>query len=129
MIPAPGELFSDWWSNTGYREGGYEDVFYHDIAAELAAEARRREREENSRALRQPWPLPRWPEVRTKYLLCREDRMFPAEWARRHARERLGIESDEIDGGHYVRAEPSADARRSARGLRSPRSVRRSVRR
>lgn len=43
-----------------------------------------------------------WPEVRTKYLLCREDRMFPAEWARRHARERLGIEPDEIDGGHYV---------------------------
>jgi hypothetical protein len=28
--------------------------------------------------------------------------MFPAEWARRHARERLGIEPDEIDGGHYV---------------------------
>ena len=57
---------------------------------------------ENSRALRQPWPLPTWPEVRTKYLLCREDRIFPAEWARRHARERLGMEPDEIDGGHYV---------------------------
>jgi hypothetical protein len=28
--------------------------------------------------------------------------MFVAEWARRHARERLGIEADEIDGGHYV---------------------------
>jgi pimeloyl-ACP methyl ester carboxylesterase len=102
MIPAPGELFSDWWTNTGYRESGYQDVFYHDIAPELAAEARRRERDETSRALRQPWPLPTWPVVRTKYLLCREDRMFPAEWARRHARERLGIESDEIDGGHYV---------------------------
>src|SRR5512133_232951 len=96
MIPAPGELFTDWWSNTGYRESGYEDVFYHDIAPELAAEARRRERDENSRALRQPWPLPTWPEVRTKYLLCRGDRMFHAEWARRHARERLGIEPDEL---------------------------------
>ena len=102
MIPAPGELFSDWWTNTGYRESGYKDVFYHDIAPELAAEARRRERDESSRALREPWPLPTWPEVRTKYLLCREDRMFPAVWARRHARERLGIEPDEIDGGHYV---------------------------
>jgi pimeloyl-ACP methyl ester carboxylesterase len=58
MIPAPGELFSDWWTNTGHRESGYEDVFYHDIAPELAAEARRRERDENSEALRQPWPLP-----------------------------------------------------------------------
>ena len=28
--------------------------------------------------------------------------MFPAAWARRHARERLGIEADEIDGGHYI---------------------------
>jgi hypothetical protein len=25
-----------------------------------------------------------------------------AAWARRHARERLGIEADEIDGGHYI---------------------------
>jgi hypothetical protein len=78
MIPAPGELFSDWWTNTGYQASGYEDVFYHDIAPELAAEARLRERGENYRALRQPWPLPTWPDVRTKYLLCREDRMFPA---------------------------------------------------
>ena len=28
--------------------------------------------------------------------------MFTAGWARRHARERLGIEADEMDGGHYV---------------------------
>jgi hypothetical protein len=28
--------------------------------------------------------------------------MFPPEWARRHARDRLGIEPDEIEGGHYV---------------------------
>jgi len=28
--------------------------------------------------------------------------MFTAAWARRHARERLGIEADELDGGHYV---------------------------
>jgi hypothetical protein len=28
--------------------------------------------------------------------------MFSAAWARRHARERLGIDADEIDGGHYI---------------------------
>jgi pimeloyl-ACP methyl ester carboxylesterase len=102
MNPAPGELFSDLVDQHRLSPSGYEDVFDHDIAAELAAEARRRERDENSWALRQPWPLPTWPEVRTKYLLCGEDRMFPADWARRHARQRLGIEPDEIDGGHYV---------------------------
>ena len=28
--------------------------------------------------------------------------MFPAAWARRHAHQRLGIEADQIDGGHYI---------------------------
>ena len=41
MIPAPGELFGDWWKNTGYEESGYDDVFYHDVPPELAAEAQR----------------------------------------------------------------------------------------
>jgi len=102
MIPSPSELFADWWANAGYEESGYEDVFYHDVPRALAAEARRRERGEDSKALREPWPLYAWPDVPTRYLLCRNDRMFPAAWARRHARERLDLEADEIDGGHYI---------------------------
>jgi pimeloyl-ACP methyl ester carboxylesterase len=102
MIPSPDELFSDWWRNTGYEEPGYDDVFYHDVPPALAAEARRRERKERSKALQEPWPLEAWPETPTRYLLCRDDRMFSAGWARRHARDRLGIEADEIDGGHYI---------------------------
>jgi len=102
MIPSPGELFSDWWANTGYEGSGYDDLFYHDVPPALAAEARRRERDETSKVMQQPWPLERWPDTPTRYLLCRDDRMFRAEWARRHARERLGIEPDEMDGGHYI---------------------------
>ena len=102
MIPSPGELFADWWTNTGYEESGYDDIFYHDVPPELAAEARRRERKEDSKALREPWPLEAWPDTPTRYLLCRDDRMFPAAWARRHARARLAIEPDEMDGGHYI---------------------------
>jgi pimeloyl-ACP methyl ester carboxylesterase len=102
MIPAPGELFADWWSDTGYESSGYDDVFYHDISPELAAEARTRERDQADKPLQEPWPLDAWPDVPTRYLLCRDDRMFTADWARRHARERLGIEADEIDGGHYI---------------------------
>jgi pimeloyl-ACP methyl ester carboxylesterase len=102
MIPAPGEVFTDWWANTGYEESGYEDVFYHDVPPRLAAEARRRERAEFARALSEPWPLDAWPDTPTRYLLCRDDRMFTPAWARRHARERLGIEPDEMDGGHYI---------------------------
>jgi hypothetical protein len=40
--------------------------------------------------------------VPTRFLLCRDDRMFPAEWMRGVVRERLGIVPDEMDGGHYV---------------------------
>jgi pimeloyl-ACP methyl ester carboxylesterase len=102
MIPAPGEVFSDWWANTYYEETGYDDVFYHDVPTELAAEARMRERNQAETPMLEPWPLEAWPDVPTRYLLCRDDRMFPAAWARRHARERLGIEPDEMDGGHYI---------------------------
>jgi pimeloyl-ACP methyl ester carboxylesterase len=102
MIPAPGELFDDWWANTGYQSSGEEDVFYHDVVPELAAQARAHERTERARALREPWPLDAWPDTPTRYLLCRDDRMFPRAWAQRHARERLGLEADEMDGGHYI---------------------------
>jgi pimeloyl-ACP methyl ester carboxylesterase len=102
MVPAPGELFEDWWTNTGYESSGFEDVFFNGVSPELRAEAEQRERNEDSRALQEPWPLEAWPDVPTRYLLCRDDRMFTADWARRHARERLGIEADEMDGGHYI---------------------------
>jgi pimeloyl-ACP methyl ester carboxylesterase len=102
MIPSPGERLDEWWGNAGYEDGGGDDVFYHDVPPGLAAEARRRERDENAKALREPWPLSAWPRTPTRYLLCRDDRMFTAAWARRHARDRLGVDADEIDGGHYV---------------------------
>jgi pimeloyl-ACP methyl ester carboxylesterase len=102
MVPSPGELFADWWTNAGYESSGEDDVFYHDVPPKLAAEAQSHEREEASAALKEAWPLPALPDVPAKYLLCRDDRLFPATWARRHARERLGVEADEIDGGHYV---------------------------
>jgi pimeloyl-ACP methyl ester carboxylesterase len=102
MIPSSGERFDEWWTNAGYEDSGLDDVFYHDVPPELAAEAQQREREEHAKALREPWPLDAWPRTPTRYLLCRDDRLFTAAWARRHARERLGLEADEMDGGHYV---------------------------
>jgi pimeloyl-ACP methyl ester carboxylesterase len=102
MIPSPGELFDQWWANAGYEQSGLADVFYHDVPPQLAAAAQRRERDEAARALQEPWPLDAWPDTPTRYLLCRDDRMLTVAWARRHARERLGIEADEMDGGHYI---------------------------
>ena len=47
-----------------------------------------------------PWPLERWPDVPTRFLLCRDDRFFPADFQRRVVRDRLGIDPDEMSGGH-----------------------------
>ena len=52
--------------------------------------------------MQEPWPLAAWPDVPTRILLCRDDRLFPPEFMRRVARERLGITPDEIAGGHCV---------------------------
>jgi pimeloyl-ACP methyl ester carboxylesterase len=111
MVPMPGETGSEWWTNSGYqewvrehdREGVGDDeiaVFYQDVPSELAAEALSRGRDQAEKPMREPWTLDAWPEVPTRCLLCREDRVFPAEFVRRMVRERLGITPDEIDGGH-----------------------------
>jgi pimeloyl-ACP methyl ester carboxylesterase len=106
MIPRLGETPGDWWTNTGWQQppSEWDDtaVFLHDVAPELAAEARRRTRDQSATPFTQPWPLSSWPATPTRFLLCRDDRFFPAEFMRRVVAERLGIVADEIDGGHTV---------------------------
>ena len=113
MIPIPGEKGDDWFENTGWPgpqgeqaavdEGSSDEeaaTFYHDVPPELAAEAMRHGREQSETPGRAPWPLDSWPEVPTRYLLCRDDRFLPAGFVRKVVRERLGIEPDELPGGH-----------------------------
>jgi pimeloyl-ACP methyl ester carboxylesterase len=114
MIPLPGEPPSAWWANTGYEQGRREQderdgpapddiaLFYHDVPPDLAAESLRRGRNQSGTPGEKPWPLQAWPDIPTRFLLCRDDRFFPAEFMRRMARERLGITPDEIGGSHYV---------------------------
>ena len=108
MVPAPGERAADWWSNTGYAEAptreydGEMELFMQDVPPDLAAAALAKERDQAARPTMDRWPLQRWPDVPTRYLLCRDDRLLPAEWIRGVVRERLGVEADEIDGGHCV---------------------------
>jgi pimeloyl-ACP methyl ester carboxylesterase len=119
MVPLPGETFNAWWSNTrsgparreylaglGLSPDEAEDdavIYYHDLPPELRAEAQARAWQDQSiRPLNEPWPLASWPDVPTRVLAGRHDRMFPLDFQRRVARERLGLEVDEIDGGHMV---------------------------
>jgi hypothetical protein len=77
-------------------------VFMHDVPPGLAAEALKRVRDQSETPGRKPWPLEAWPDVPTRFLLCRGDRFFPAGWMRRVVKERLGISPDEIDGSHCI---------------------------
>jgi len=92
MVPLPGEPPGDWWANTGYeqtrreqdeRDGTAPDddiaLFLHDVPPDLAAEALRRGRDQSATPTEKPWPLRAWPDVPTRFLLCRDDRFFPAE--------------------------------------------------
>ena len=106
MIPMPDEAPADYWTNTSYEEEVHEHyddeiaLFYQDVPPELAAQALKRGRRQSEVKLFEPSPLEAWPDVPTRVLLCRDDRLFPAPFLRRIARERLGITPDEIDGGH-----------------------------
>jgi pimeloyl-ACP methyl ester carboxylesterase len=103
MVPAPGESGGDWWANTGW--SGPEDVdevelFLHDVPPDVVAESAHHIRRQSGTPMAEPWPLEAWPQVPTRFLLCRDDRFFPADFQRRVVRERLGIIPDEMDGGH-----------------------------
>ena len=115
MTPAPGESGGDWWANTGQDVAHAEAmaalglptepfdeaaVFLHDVPADVVAESAHHLREQSGTPFAAPWPLAAWPDVPTRFLLCRDDRLFPAAFQRRVVSERLGITPDEMDGGH-----------------------------
>lgn len=119
MIPAPGETGTDWGAKTksgaarrkyharlGLKPEETEDdavIYYHDLPPKLARQAQTWTAPAQSMTpMEQPWPLSAWPDVPTRVLVGRHDRMFPLEFQRRVARERLGLEVDVIDGGHMV---------------------------
>ena len=116
MVPAPGEAPGDWWANTGQeaaqreqavRDGRDPDapfdpveIFLHDVPPEVVAASVAHVKDQSGTPFEKPWPLSAWPEVPTRFLLCRHDRFFPADFQRRVVRERLGFAPDEMDGGH-----------------------------
>ena len=117
MVPEPGESPEEWFAATGWaqarreqaerdgRELGDEfDVvteFFHDVPPNVVAEAfAGPEPVQVGTPFAQPWPLDAWPDVPTRFVLCRHDRFFPAEFMRRVVHERLGLEPDELESGH-----------------------------
>jgi pimeloyl-ACP methyl ester carboxylesterase len=108
MVPRPGETGGEWWANTGQAEAvaalhlpdhSEETLFTHDVPADVLAAADP-PRDQSGTPMEEVWPLAAWPDVPTRFLLCTDDRFFPPEWMRGVVRDRLGIEPDEVPGGH-----------------------------
>ena len=72
----------------------------NDLAPELVERALALSRGQSGRPMEDPFPLEAWPDVPTRYLLCRDDGFFDAAWTREMVRDRLGFDPDEMDGGH-----------------------------
>lgn len=120
MVPRPGETPGEWWSSTGQAQARADraqadgrvlsaefdvvEEFFNDVPAEIVQEAfdRPEDARQADRPFADPWPLTRWPDVPTTGVAGRDDRFFPAEFQRRVARERLGIDLNVLPGGHLM---------------------------
>ena len=136
MIPVPGETAGEWWAAVKHEEaiaplirrlGGMStwgpaelaEVFLHDVPPDIASAAEQFVGAPGPGMFREPWPLSAWPEVPTRVLAPREDRLFPLAFQRRVARERLGLPVEELPGGHVpMLARPGELADRLAGGDR-----------
>ncbi|MFG2827499.1 alpha/beta hydrolase [Streptomyces sp. NPDC048434] len=129
MVPLPGEAPAEWWGATRHPDsrvrragrdaqragaapadegasesavpGSAADPFFQDLPPGLAAEAAVRWRRQSETPAARPWPMESWPTVATRFLLCRQDRLFPAPFLRAVVAERLGVAPDEMEGGHF----------------------------
>ena len=125
MIPVPGETAGQWWDDTGSqparvqaaKEGGYstevdlDTYFLHDVPPEVLEDGPAPLAEAEA-AFASPCDFTVWPDIPIHAVSGRDDRFFPAEFQRRLAKDRLGIEADVLPGGHLIAlAQPEPLAR------------------
>ena len=113
MIPLPGETPGEWGKATGSAEARkdaarrgrwseeFDDAtyFFHDVPPE-ALEGE--DRGEAEAIFGEPCRFEAWPAIPIHVIAGRDDRLFPAGFQRRVARERLGVEADVLPGGHLI---------------------------
>jgi pimeloyl-ACP methyl ester carboxylesterase len=112
MIPEPGERAGAWWKSTGSveareeaaRRGGYgvdfdlETYFLHDVDVTGLDEDTN---EEGDAVFGSPSEFTSWPAA-IRVLVGADDRLFPADFQARIAKERLGVAADIRPGGHLI---------------------------
>jgi pimeloyl-ACP methyl ester carboxylesterase len=117
MIPAPGETPGAWWAASGeaeaYREaeraagrdpdGPFDvhEVFLHDVPEPVVqALFARGEPRQADRPFGDPCAIGGWPDVPTRVIAGRHDRLMPLAFMQRLARDRVGVEAEVVDAGH-----------------------------
>jgi len=103
QVKADKDMFNPEWvgKDPTKDEGLAEKFLFHDCSPEMKKWAWSRMSLMFARqAMLEMCPLKAWPEVPSSYILCTEDRAIQASWARRAAKERLGVEAVELPGGH-----------------------------
>jgi pimeloyl-ACP methyl ester carboxylesterase len=119
MIPNPGETAGDWWGNTGQGQAMRDNdvrerrptdsnlndnldvYFFHDVPPQIVQEGEAHDRPQSGTPFAQPCEF-QWPDIPIKVISGRDDRLFPVDFQRRIALERLGITPDVVPGGHLV---------------------------
>ena len=119
MIPKPGERPGEWFANTfqsdakreqNVRDGRQADApfdplldFFHDVPRSVVEAAwKRGEPKQSDNVFTSPCTFEAWPAIPIRVLVGSEDRFFPAAFQKRVARERLGVEAEQLPGGHLV---------------------------
>lgn len=119
MIPRPAETMGEWFGSTGQAEAMADfaeeegrqrrtevDPVEHlleDLPQPVKKEAfDRGEPTQSGTPFGDPWPESKWPDIPTRVVTGIHDRLFPAEFQRRLAKERLDVEVTTIDGGHLL---------------------------
>jgi pimeloyl-ACP methyl ester carboxylesterase len=116
MIPNPGETAGEWSDNVdsgaariaAAEANGYSTefelatYFLHDVDPAVAAEGEPFQRPEENVVFESRCALARWPDIPIRVLAGADDRLFPADFQRRVAKERVGVEADVLPGGHLI---------------------------
>jgi pimeloyl-ACP methyl ester carboxylesterase len=116
MIPSPGETAGAWWQNTRSADArvtaaqsrGYSTTFdvatyfLHDVPEAVLRTGPARQRDQAESIFEEPCRFERWPRIPTHVIASADDRFFPLEFQQRVARERLGLETRVLPGGHLV---------------------------
>jgi pimeloyl-ACP methyl ester carboxylesterase len=123
MIPIEGETAGRWWGNVGHDEAAaetlakhgpmsswtdsdFDEVFLHDVPPEALVGVTPRQQGLGIFGS----PLEKWPAgTPVRAISGHDDRLFPLAFQQALVRDRLGIETDVLPGGHVTAlAQPEA---------------------